>query len=293
MTTEPTEPTVESAENTEEPQKVYRKTKVGELGMRLPVGVGPLDGSRPRTTQLAFRDWSGKDDRKIGKMRQARPGQGDADLVEMILAEFVTRWGDHDFTKMSHEERRNVLTMAASGDIFHAWSMLKIENVGPELQMTFGCANCQKDVVFKIDVEEIEEKVPASPTTDLTEKVMTRKGFMYQGVRRRETTIAPVLWKTYYGINNEARMDTSELKLLVIEGAVVGLEGIEGQIIVPPTCVDTLIKYDIELLAHRIEERQLGPELSIDLRCPHCDARMIRPVTWEYDVFFSVRDTSS
>lgn len=293
MTTELTEPVEASAEEAEGPQEVYRKAKVGELGMRLPVGVGPFDGSAARTLQLDFRDWSGKDDRKIGAMRQARPGQGDADLVEMILAEFVTKWGHHDFTRMSEDERRNVLTMAPSGDIFHAWTMLRIENLGPELQMTFACGNCQKDIVFETDAEEIEEKVPVSPTADLTEKIVTRKGFMYQGARRRETTIAPVLWKTYYGINSNVRTSVTDLKLMVIEGAVVGLEGVEGQIILPPTSVDTLTKYDIELLARRIEERQLGPELSLDFRCPHCDVRMIRPVSWEYDVFFSVRDTSA
>lgn len=294
MTTEPIVPMEESAEaETEESDEVYKKTTIGDLGLRLPVGVGPLDGSSPRAIQLAFRDWTGKDDRKIGKMRQSRPGQTDADLVEMILAEFVTRWGNHDFTKMKLEERRNVLSMSPSGDIFHAWSILRVENVGADCKMIFACVNCQKDIHFDIDVEQIEEKVPVSPTADLTEKVTTKRGILYKGERHLEATIAPILWKTYYGINNNARMDVTELKLLVIEGGVVGLQGIEGQIILPQTSVDAMVKYDIELVARRIEERQLGPELSIDIRCPHCDTRIVRPVTWEYDVFFSVRDTMS
>jgi len=271
------------------------KTTVGDLGVRLPIGVGPFDGSQARDTTLAFGDWTGARERELGRLRQANPAATEADLVIMVLSMFVERWGQHEFGKMSDPQKELVLARAASPDIFHAWCQLRVENCGPKFRMTFPCPSCRKDMHLDVDVEDIVEEIPASPTTNLVQSdCKLRKGMMFKGERRFKPLMAPVTWKTFRRLQDQARTDLSETKLTIIEEAIVGFADDDGgEIIVPSTSVDTLNKYDIEYLADYISDRSLGPDLSISEDCPGCGVRVQRPVAWEYDVFFSVQRSGS
>jgi len=288
MTTKPVEPVEESAEEAKEAPKQTVKIEVSDLGMKLPIGTGPLDGSTARNTSLAFRDWTAKDERALGKMRQKNPSMSDAGLVTQVIGDFATKWGKHNFEKKTKAEKEMIVQTSPAADVFHAWCLLRVENVGGDFRMTFPCPYCRKTIVFDMDIEKIEEHVPVSPTTDLIRVIEARKGPMFKGERRKKLRMAPVPWKMQEKVSDSATMDMSELKLLYIEASTIGLDGIDGDIVLPPTSVDSLVKYDIEFLAAHVDDNQLGPDLSINFDCPHCAGRIVRPVVWEYDIFFSV-----
>jgi hypothetical protein len=282
-------PEAEVREDEEDAEKgFYKEISAGDLGMRLPIGTGPLDGSKPRNTGLAFRDWSGSDDRVIGRRRAKEPAMTTADMVVVGLAHFVTRWGEHDFTTMKSAERELILAGAPSADIFHAWLMLRCENIGEEYGIKFPCGNCKQQIAFKMDLEDIVCKVPHDESSNLVRDFALKKGIQYKGERRRAPKVAPMRWGVYRKVGTSGRLDVGQMKLIVIEGSVVGFEGVKGEVRLPESSVDTMKKGEIERLASFINEDQPGPDLSIEVDCPGCDARNVRPVVWEYDVFFSV-----
>lgn len=256
------------------------------IGMRLPIGTGPIDGSGSRDQTLTFRDWTAADERKVSAWRARHPDLNTASLVIGVLAYFVERWGSHDFTEMKESERSLVLMDANTADIFHAWMMLRIDNVSQKYAVQVGCASCRKNIDIDIDLGATDMTVPKDESATLLRDFDAfKKGFNYGGERKKKVTIAPTRWKTYVDFHKTARTDMQIMKLTLIAGAVVALDG--KPMVLGQGTVDTLCKADVESLSSFIQERQYGPDLSISINCPHCDQRQTRSVIWEYDVFFS------
>lgn len=269
-------------------KKLFESVTVGDLGLRLVTGTGPLDGSKARNTSLAFRDWTAADERKLAAFRKKHKNLSPAAMVTHVLGRFVTQWGEHNFAEMSDAQKLNVMGLATAADVFHAWVLLRTENLGEDYTIEFLCPECDGKVVYTIDLESIETQVPVSPSTNLAREFDLRKGIQYEKERRKTARVAPLRWRTHLALGENPRIDFSEIKLAVIEGSLIGLDGIEGEIIVPSVSVDTLVKRDLEALFDFINDESPGPDLSVKLDCPHCAVNLARPMRWEYDLFFSV-----
>lgn len=268
---------------------LYETITVGDLGVRLVTGTGPMDGSGPRDIRLSFLDWTAKDERELAAFRRKHKGLSQAAMVVHVLSRFAARWGEHDFTRMSSVAKEAAFGLATAADVFHAWCQLRVENLGGEVGIQFECMNmgCGKEIQYTIDIESVEVAVPRSLESDLTRDYKLRKGIQYLKQRRKGVKIAPLRWKTHKALGGDPLTDISEIKLAIIEGTVIGIDGVEGEIVLPPTSIDTMVKYDIEHLFDFIEEESPGPDLSIKLDCPYCGITLTRPMRWEYDLFFS------
>jgi hypothetical protein len=260
---------------------------VGELGMRLVVGTGPIDGSGVRNTSLEFLDWTAKDERQLAAFRKKHKRMAEADMVSHVLARFCARWGDHDFTKMSPEAKELVISQAPSADVFHAWCMLRIENMGEDYELKFECESCSNAIDYILNVEEIEVNVPRDAQVSLIRPYTLKKGIQYHTKKYKDVKVGLFRWRTHRSLGATPGLDLIEVKLATIEGTVCGIVGVNDEIVLPPTSVDTLQKIDYEALYDFIDEDAPGPDLSFKLDCPHCQVTLMRPMLWRYDLFFS------
>jgi hypothetical protein len=276
-----------AAEEDQASKSPFETVTVGDLGIRLVTGTGPVDGSSPRDTRLEFGDWSAKQERELAAYRKKNRKMSQAAVVAHVLSRFTLRWGEHDFSKMKMPARENVVGNASAADVFHAWCQLRCEAMGPDYDVKFDCPSCEEQIAWSLDVESIEVTVPRSTDTSLLTNVKLFKGIQYLSEKKFKVRIAPLRWMTHNALGEETNLDVSEVKLAVIEGTVVGVEGVEGEIILPQSSVDTLQKKDIEHLFKHADDQGVGPDLTLEIECPHCGVKTDRPMRWEYDLFFS------
>lgn len=273
----------------EEPKPaMYRETTVGELGMRLPVGTGPLDGSRARVTSLETRLWTAAEEERIGALRKKNSRMTEAELVLEVLALFCTRWGEHDFSAMPHNDRVTILRGQPTADIFHAWTVLRIENMGERLKFDVKCPDCGHKYAFELNAEDFVCHVPVSESTSLlAETPELSTGMTIGSERRRVLLVKPAPWSLTLDI---AKMggSNSSVKLRIIKCSVAGWPGSANDVPISLPMVNTLIKRDLEELARFIVKAHEPVDLSYTTQCPGCETEHLQQVPWLYDIFFSV-----
>jgi hypothetical protein len=267
---------------------MYRKTTVGELGMRLPIGTGPLDGSRARVTDLETRLWTAAEEERIGALRKKNSRMTEAELVLEVLALFCTRWGEHDFSAMPHNDRVTILKAQTTADIFHAWTMLRIENMGEKLKFDVKCPDCEHKYAFELNAEDFVCHVPVSENTNLlAETPQLSMGMTIGAERRRVLLVKPAPW----GLTLEVEKSSgglSTIKIRIVKCSVAGWPGSANDVAISLPMVNTLIKRDFEDLVRYIHKAHEPVDLSYTTQCPGCEVEHLQQVPWYYDIFFSV-----
>jgi len=262
-----------------------RITTIGDLGMTLPVGVERDGESRGRG--FAFKQWDATDEIAIGAIRDRHRAMGHGEFATAVLAHFLTVWGDRALAGLKPEEKALMLKRAWAGDFYHAWFQLRREVLGNGLGLSISCPLCRFKFPYEVDLASVEVFVfddddPLEYPTEL------RDGLDYAGSKRKIVTMAPLRWHTHEASvkASEGALNLGLIKMDVIRGSVVGVDGSDDRIVLPPTL--NLSKYDIEALTNTIQDQQPGPDLSIEPVCPECNTPIQRTITWIYDSFFSV-----
>lgn len=277
----------------ETPKGPYKIMKLRDMGRRLVIGSGPIEGLAPRDTTLVYKEWTGADEREIDRLRKKLPPTASlADVVRVVLANFIEWWGDQDLTKCSQQYKESILSAAYSADIFAAWLWLRIDNLDPKYEITLICGSCRKEIPYNIDLQEIEIQVPDHDQRCLLD-VDLQKGFKWRDIDVKSVSVAPPRWAMYSKLHGDQKANFSTVKLHVVENCVYGSPQVKEQMVLSGGIVDKLKKTDIEKIARSVENATPGPDLSIDIDCPHCASPVKRQVVWEYDVFFSAGASSS
>jgi hypothetical protein len=265
------------------------RTTLSAQGNQLPIGVEAGGGERIRT--YAFRRWNAAVELEIGKTRDKERGMTSAAFATEILAKILSHWGPHDFSKMSDPERLLAIKRSFAGDVYHVWIQLRRDVIGNDLDIDLTCI-CRHKFTYSVDLGTLEEDVVADDE-EISSPFGLRDGFEYRGEIRKVVTLDPTRWMTFEGFGPEMGLNPGAIKLALMEGTIVGVNGVDGRVRLTENDLRDLGKYDFEKLATAIGERQPGPSLLIHTECPKCRSEIDRSMGWTYDSFFSAGSSRS
>mgnify|MGYP003152832676 CR=1 FL=1 len=234
--------------------------KVDDLGYQLPIG-------NPSGRSFAFKPWKAKDERQIGDIRARNRSMSIGAFTTEVLAHFLTEWRGEDWEGKSQKEKKLALNTSYAADVHHAWIQLRREALGDVLPMTITCSGCAQKFEFRaelgtIDVSKIDED-------DILETPFPlRDGLEYRGETRNAVTIAPIKWNVFERMKGGANI--GKIKLQVLAGCIVGLNGVEGQVQIAPAMLDEMSKFVLESLSASLDSVQPGPDFRLEVECPHC-----------------------
>jgi hypothetical protein len=267
-----------------------RITTIADLGMMLPVGV-EVDGQAGRSRELAFKGWDTTDEIAIGAIRDRNRAMGHGGFATEVLAHFLAKWGAHDFSVLKPAERILILKRSWAADFYFAWFQLRREVLGNDLDLSLTCPLCRFKFPYTVDLSTVE--VFVIDDDEVVEWPLSlRDGIDYAGASRKLVTMAPLRWHVHESSvkTSDGALNVGAIKLDVIRGSIVGVDGSADRIVLPPSV--KISKYDIEAISNEIQEQQPGPDLSIEPACPECGTTFPRTITWIYDSFFSVEASS-
>lgn len=263
------------------------RTTVGALGYSLPVGAFLPTGERART--FAFKAWRSADELELGKIRDRDRTMSSGVFTARVLAHFLTEWCGQPLASLAGPERLLMLNRAWAGDVYHAWMQLRREALGNDLDMRVTCGTCRAAFDYSVDLGSVEESTIDS-ADDLRVPHRLRDGVEIGGETRRAMTLEPLRWAIYESLGDSGPgLNIGAVKLGLVRGAAVALEGCNPEVPLPGGTWDDLTKFDLETLTARINDLQPGPTLAIETACPRCGSQVVRSISWTYDGFFSVR----
>ena len=107
--------------------------------------------------------------------------------------------------------------------------------------------------------------------------------------RVNELTLQPNRWMMFEEMARKAvaEGDTGVVSVDLIRDAIVAINGEPEKRALIATDLDDMTKRDIEALAKQIDDRELGPDLSIAETCPRCGLQFRTSLDWGYASFFS------
>lgn len=277
-----TEPTPKTAKSST-PHKTKR-VELGKLGPRLPLGVVGTDGSVSK--DLACKPWRGREEREVAKLKKGAKESGD--FVTRLLAFMFTQVGPHDFANMEEPAKRAVISSMYMGDVIFMYVWLRVQTVGKSLRMTLTCPHCSFDFPFDADLETVEVR-----TADALDQVKwsyeLKVPFEMRGQKAKGLDLSPMRWQSMESSIKAAYetgdTDANNAKMEVIQSCVQRITGREDMVLIEQD-YDDMMKVDIEKLATRIDEQEIGPDMSLREKCPRCERKFVTTLDWGYASFF-------
>ncbi len=267
------------------PQKPQtKKILLRDLGPRLPLGVVGTDGSVQK--ELACKPWRGREERQVEKLKEGSKESGD--YITRLLSYMYTKVGPHDFESMKDAEKQAVLASMFMGDIFYMYVWLRTQCVNYSLKMTLTCPRCNFGFPFDADLETIEVRT-AEELSQVKWSYTLEVPFPIRGKAATGFELSPMRWQTIEGSIKTA-LDSGDssgvgAKMDTIQGCVRHVIDHEPMVLIAND-YDDMMKVDIEKLAARIDEHEIGPDMSLKEKCPRCKRKFITSLDWGYQSFF-------
>lgn len=271
------------------PQTLFRLHERENL---LPIGVVSSGGARARA--FDFKEWKGKDERAIGEEREANRDMTPGELVTVVLAHFLSRWGDNaQFQALNKGERKLAISQSFAADVYHAWIQLRRRVLGDNLPLNVECPFCRRSFSYGVRLGTIEEEI-LPDGKPLEWPVALEDGVQFHGALRKVLTMAPLRWYPYEAMGRGGAGFVADSRINLLSGSIVGLDGVKGAVSLPLEVLDEMSKRDFETASAEVDSRQPGPAFSVEVPCPSpiCKRTMYRLIPWVYDSFFSMRGSS-
>lgn len=285
-TTAPAAPAADS--ETKEPERV--KVTLKERGPELPLGILGKDGELNRA--MVCRAWTGVEERALGQLRE--DSKEDGDFLTRMIAYMYTQVGPHNFEKMEDAAKRVVVSQMFMGDALYLYMWLRTQTLGPALRTDVTCPWCKFEFDYEADLNTLE--IRTAKTLDaVTWEYQLKHPFKIRGVMADGFELSPSRWSTMEGIVKSAIQNKATTKLDMIQGCVRRILGQPNEIMLTPSELDGMTKLDIESLAVELDDREIGPDLSINDKCQRswCKRRFYVSLEWRYDSFFAVSSPST
>ncbi len=276
--------------NVEKPVDSVTTVTLKEQGPRLPLGI--VDAQTGNFTRdIAIRRWRMAEERALGELRDRKRDSNVSQFVGAVLSVMCTRLGPHNFETMKEAERELAISQMYIGDVFYTYLWLRVQTLGPQLGLNLTCPACRHKHPMTVDLETTEISCAGTPesatwTYDLMEPFNTRQ-------RPIETlTLGPARWNALETMGGNSGLNTGAAKASIIAGSIVNVanwttkEGVPETIMLADTELDEMGKRDVERLTREIDERALGPDMSIEGACPRCRYQYRMAMDWGYDSFF-------
>jgi hypothetical protein len=187
-------------------------------------------------------------------------------------------------TVMKPAERAAYLGRFYFGDVMYAYVWLRRETMGDALAMEVTCVHCQDKGAFpwKGSLSTVEV-VTVDDEKDLEWSYTLRSPIDIRGKRVTHFRMTAPRWN----VALETKGSSEELaRLAIVRNGVTGLNDEPTYIELLDSEMDEVSRLDLELLTKSFDDHHLGPNMSIEGNCPHCDSEFKRPINWKYDNFF-------
>ncbi len=254
-----------------------------DQGPKLPLGI--RDNSDVFHRELVTRPWRMKEERTLGELRDKNRGANMAEYVSMVLASMYQQIGAMDFNKMKFDERRIMVSRMYLGDVMYAYVWLRREALGSTMETEIVCQRCRHRWPFPVDLDTAEVTVAPTLESCFHEYVL-QNPFDLRGQKVESITLGPTPWGAteqmgVVGINQGL------MKAGIIRGSIHAIAGMNNVVLADHE-LDEMTKRDIEAIAALIDERNPGPDMSIEGLCEKCKGEFKISIDWNYDSFFAV-----
>jgi endogenous inhibitor of DNA gyrase (YacG/DUF329 family) len=267
----------------------------------------PDKGYEPITTRSTFRDWGGQlpigilqggtfhrsiefkpytmaQERQISAARRKakKAGNNPATVVTLVLSEMIQSIGPHaDFASLNDGQRQLVINNLYMADAIAAYMLLRMEAMGDDLAFDITCPACGTQSRLPANLQDTDLTLPEGPQ-DLVRRHALRKPLNHGKQTVKTLLVQPPRWHAMSTIKAGAT-DATDIKLKLILASILGTE--DGAPFAP-SLLDDLTKRDYEMLAKRVDDTTLGPDLSLEASCPECGASSQTAMRWDFDHFF-------
>jgi len=251
-----------------------------DLGPNLPVGFGGTEN------EIIERPWTMKQERELGGIRDSERNQNVASFVSVVLSHLCSRIGPYDFEAMKEPERRVIVSKTLMPDVYYVYIWLRIQAIGNMLEMDLVCPQCNHSFIFTGDLLSTEVRVPEEGA-ERTWEYQLVKPFEIRGTKVESLILGPAYWSAIEPVS-AGEFNTGEAKAALIRGSIREIPALDGPIALTLDELDDMVKIDIESISSGLEENRLGPDMSIEGKCPKCKREFKTAMDWGYDSFFSV-----
>lgn len=259
-----------------------KKTTFAQLGANLPLGVQDGDGVLAKPFEV--RDWTMKEDRAVGALRDKAGELGVGRFIAEFIAKMALRVGNHDFEKMKDAEKIVVVNQMFLGDVFYVYVWLRVEALGAELPLDLQCPKCREPISMKADLSSLDVKT-ANNLNDVRWTYDLKKPFDVRGKKAERLLMGPPRWSALSGLKGQ--MNLGLARFSAVKGAIWGVDG-HGDITLADHEIDEMRKVDIEEIQNSIDGHFVGAEMAVEVECPGCARKSLVSLDWSYDTFFSI-----
>lgn len=277
-----------SSEDTSKPK--IKRVALKDLGPTLPLGVVDSGGKLARSIEC--RRWRGAEEREVGRIQNDSKERGD--FLSRLMGFMYTRVGDHDFEKMSEPEKQAIVGQMHMGDVFYMYVWLRTKCVGMSLKMDLTCPRCNFEFPFDADLSTVEVRT-AESLADVKWTYDLIDPFDLRGQKATGFELGPVKWiameESIRKALESGGTNVGLAKMDVIQNCIQGVKGRDPMVLTERE-LDELTKMDIETLVARIDEHEVGPDMSVETKCQRCKRSIRTSLDWGYESFFEVSSPS-
>lgn len=265
--------------------KVATKT-LESLGGNLPLGVLNQDGAYAKA--LRVKKWRMKEERQLGNLG-AKDGSI-ARFASAILSTMVETVGVHNFANedMKQEEKLLHISQMWMPDVFYSYVWLRVAAMGNLLQLNLTCPyNSGHKFPYTADLNTTEVRV-CDNLEDASWEHTLIEPFEIRGKVVKGLKMGPPRWSVLESMGDDGGTNAIGAKIGIIHGSIHGVIFDSGLEVIPLAIheIDDMCKPDVEALAAALDDHAIGPDMTIESRCPVCDKAFKVPIDWSYEGFF-------
>jgi hypothetical protein len=279
---------------------LLRKTTLGELGSKLPVGT-PDPATSGLIKDISRRRWNLGLEKKLGKAREKMKTGNIAKFATLVLAGVCEQIGGlkikewNPKNKGDHDKALIQIGNMYMCDALYAYVWLRHDVIGREVDLTLTCPVCSHKMAFKADLETLEVNVADNPD-DILWQYDLKHPITLRGQKCTGFKLGPIRWNSIENSQKGSLLDMGGTKSEMIWSAIVeplGHDKLAG-VSVAEHELEELDKWDLEKLSGLIDVNSPGPDMAIEATCPRgpCGHSFRTPIDWMYDSFFGISGRS-
>lgn len=283
--TKTTQQQVPVQESKEKP--TTRVVLLKDLGPTLPIGI--LEG-KSLSKEMDTKPWKLKQEKQLGEMRARNKDANVAQYVSMVLATMYKILGPYDFTDMAPSDKRGKVGRMFMGDVFYSYLWLRCVALGHVFDTNIICPLCGFKFQLPADLNTVE--ITCADDIEACKWDYTLMDpFEIQDTKITHFEMAPAKWRSLEGGISGSGLNTGAAKAMIIRGSIwKAPELTRGAF--SEEDLDEMTKRDLEKMTAEIDDRHVGPDMSIEDTCRRCSEDFKINIDWGYDSFFGISSRS-
>ena len=264
-----------------------RVVMLQNLGPQLPLGI--VDSAKTYHKEIAARVWKLGTERELGDLRDKNRDSNFAQYVSMILGTMCTKLGPHAFDGKPLADKSVLVSQMYMADVLYAYIWLRVESLGPNLNVEVKCPTCNGTFPFAADLNTLE--VTCADSVEAAQWDYTLKHpIKVRGRECKALRFGPTRWNAMES-TSASQFNSGQMKADIVRYSIheVGHDGETFEAMpISEHELDELSKFDFETLAYLIDKNAIGPDMSIKDKCRLCSRPFVTSIDWGYESFFAI-----